>query len=385
MIAVFLATFARAAEPVPSPNTLTSNELSEGWILLFDGQSLFGWSKASEADWKVADGMVRVGDGQPGLLHTATQFADYELKVDFRAAEGTRSGVFLRTSPKPAGPASGCYAVGIAAASGGDFSTGSLVGRKKAAPVKLDGDWHQLHITANGNQFVVRFDGSEVLQYEDARPLGRGFIGLQYDQGRIDFRSIKLRPLGMQPIFNSKDLSGWTVYPDKQSRFGVTKDGSLNIKDGPGQIETVGQYGDFVLQTEIFVNGKELNSGIFFRCIPGDFQMGYESQIHNGFVGDDRNQPNNGGTGGIFRRQVARRVVADDFTWFHKTIVCDDRHMAVWVNGIQVSDWTDTRPPHENPRKGRRLEKGTIILQGHDPTTDLSFRNMRIAEIAERR
>jgi hypothetical protein len=58
--------------------------------------------------------------------------------------------------------------------------------------------------------------------------------------------------------------------------------------------------------------------------------------------------------------------------------------MAVWVNGYQVTDWTDTRAPDENPRRGRRLEAGTLIIQGHDPTTDLSFRNMRIAELPER-
>ncbi len=49
-----------------------------------------------------------------------------------------------------------------------------------------------------------------------------------------------------------------------------------------------------------------------------------------------------------------------------------------------MSDWTDERAPHENPRKGLRLKAGTIIIQGHDPTTDLSFRNLRIAELAER-
>ena len=35
----------------------------------------------------------------------------------------------------------------------------------------------------------------------------------------------------------------------------------------------------------------------------------------------------------------------------------------------------------DNARNGCRLEKGPISLQGHDPTTDLSFRNLRIAEL----
>jgi len=45
-----------------------------------------------------------------------------------------------------------------------------------------------------------------------------------------------------------------------------------------------------------------------------------------------------------------------------------------------VSDWTDTRQPAENPRKGLRLKAGTLILQGHDPTSDFYFRNVRIAD-----
>ena len=74
-------------------------------------------------------------------------------------------------------------------------------------------------------------------------------------------------------------------------------------------------------------------------------------------------------------------MVADDKTWFFKTIVADGPHFAVWVNGYQVSDWTDTRDPDPNPRNGLRSEPGTIQIQGHDPTTNLSFRNIAIAEL----
>jgi hypothetical protein len=223
-----------------------------------------------------------------------------------------------------------------------------------------------------------------VLDYTDPKPLGRGFIGLQLNSGKVEFRNVKLKPLGMKSLFNGKDLSGWKTYPDMASKFTVTPEGWLNVKDGRGQLETEGQYADFTLQLEVFVNGEGLNSGIFFRSIPGDPMNGYECQIHNGFLDGDRTKPKDCGTGGIFRRQNARRVVADDFQWFHKTLHVDDKHMAAWVNGYQVSDWTDTRPPNENPRRGLRLEAGTIIIQGHDPTTDLSFRNLKIAELPER-
>ena len=66
------------------------------------------------------------------------------------------------------------------------------------------------------------------------------------------------------------------------------------------------------------------------------------------------------------------------------TLVATGSHMATWVNGRQVSDWTDTRPADANPRKGLRLEAGTLSLQGHDPTTDLLFRALKIAEVPMR-
>ena len=112
---------------------------------------------------------------------------------------------------------------------------------------------------------------------------------------------------------------------------------------------------------------------------------GYESQIQNQFKNEDRAQPVDCGTGGIFRRTDARRVNANDLEWFSNTIFATGPHISVWVNGYQVTDWTDTRKPDANPRKGLRLEKGTIIFQGHDPTTDVLIRNVGAKEIAPRR
>jgi len=155
------------------------------------------------------------------------------------------------------------------------------------------------------------------------------------------------------------------------------------VKNGPGQIETTREYGDFVLQLKVKCNGKHLNSGIFFRSIAGEFWQGYESQIHNGFNNGNRTLPMDYGTGGIYRRQPARLVVADDFEWFTKTIVASGSFMGTWVNGYPVSSWTDTRPPDPNPRKGLRRAPGTLIIQGHDPTTDLLFSDIRAVELPQ--
>jgi len=366
---------AHAAEP----NKLTPEELADGWILLFDGETDYGWHAAKQANWKVEAGAITVSEGEPGLLATTSEFADYELHLEFRAPRGTNSGVFLRTPAIPTNPAKDCYELNIAEPDTSPFYTGSFVGRQKATEYLHSDDWQSFDVTVQGGHCVVKVDGKPVLDYTDPQPLARGRIGLQLNKGAVAFRNIKLKPLGLQSIFNGRDLTGWKVFPDKKSVFSVTPEGYLNVKKGNGQIETEGQWADFVLQLEVFSNGKFLNSGVFFRCLPGEFWQGYESQIQNGFL-LDRARPMDYGTGGIYNRQKARRVVADDFTWMQKTIVATGNHLAVWVNGIQVSDFTDEREPNDNARNGQRLKPGTIAIQGHDPTTDLSFRNIKIAE-----
>jgi hypothetical protein len=72
-------------------------------------------------------------------------------------------------------------------------------------------------------------------------------------------------------------------------------------------------------------------------------------------------------------------VAGETGQWSTVLLQAHGSKIAAWVGGIQVSDWEDTREPHENPRKGKRLEPGTIMIQGHDPGTDVLFRNLQIA------
>lgn len=359
---------------------LTKEELAEGWISLFDGATLFGWQAHSKADWRVEDGAIVVSSGEPGLLCTTTPFADYTLHVEFRADPQTNSGLFLRTAPVVGKDdvTTKCYELNIAPADN-PYPTGSFVGRKKAEGETQDEGWRTFEATLQGGEAVVEYNGKVVLEYTDPQPIGHALIGLQLNSGQVSFRNIKLKPLGLKPLYNGKDLSGWK--PSGESQFSVADDGSLHVAGGKGYLESEESFADFVLQLECRTNAKQLNSGLFFRCIPGEAMNGYESQIHNGFKGGDRTDPVDCGTGGIFRRVNARRVMADDGQWFTKTIIAAGPHIAVWVNGYQVTDWTDTRPPHKNPRNGLRTEAGTLQIQGHDPTTDISFRNLRAAEL----
>ena len=367
------------------PQNLKAEQISQGWISLFDGESLFGWTAVTDADWTVSEGTISVRSGQRGLLRTTAQFDDYELTLEFKADTETNSGVFLRTSPKPTNVTRDCYELNIAPADN-KFPTGSLVGRIKSDDVVHKNDvWHRYRIIANGPKIKVWLDDVEVIEYDDESPAGRGYIGLQYNAGKIAFKNIFLRPLNQENLLADSTLNQWKTDQKLESKFKVTNDGELEILGGKGQIESKRKYGDFIFSMKCKTNADGLNSGVFFRCIPGDLMNGYESQIQNQFKGNDRTQPVDCGTGGIFRRTLARRVNADDQQWFSKTIVASGPHISVWVNGLQVTDWSDERKKDLNPRRGLRLEPGTIIFQGHDPTTDILIKDVMAKEIAPRR
>ena len=390
--------FGQANMPGKSPaeiNTcsLTQNELDSGWLALFDDKTTFGWRPASEANWDVKDGIISVSDGKKGLLRTTSQFDDFELKLQFKIQPETNSGIFIRTSPKPRNPAKDCYEINLASKKVSPFPTGTLVKRETGEDVSENDAqwfdrWHDLHITANGPSVIVSVDDEETVNYTDPQGdscVGSGYIGLQLNSGLAQFKSIKLRPLNLAPMFNGKDLSGWKTDQKLESRFEVTDDGEMKILNGRGQIETENSYGDFVFTLKCKTNAAGLNSGVFFRCIPGELMNGYESQIQNQFKDSDRTKPVDCGTGGIFRRAPARRVNADDNAWFTKTIIANGPRIAVWVNGYQVTDWSDQRKPNKNPRRGRRVDAGTIIFQGHDPTTDILLKDIGVRELVPRK
>lgn len=365
------------------PNSLTPQGIADGWLLLFDGDTLFGWAPRGQAQWEVADGTIRhkAGSGA-GYLSTTTEFADFDLHAEFWIDDKANSGVFLRCPTRGDITSANAYEVNIFDPHE-KWPTGSIneIARTSDTP-KTTGQWNTYDLTAQGDHLVVKLNGKTTVDVRDGKH-ARGTIALQNltGEGAVRFRNLKLRPLALKSIFDGKDLTGWTVLPGHKSVYSVTPEGWLNVKNGNGDLQSEGEYGDFVFQLDIFSNGTHLNSGVFFRALKGQFWSGYEAQIRNQWQGDDRTKPVDYGTGGIYNRQPARRVVSSDREWFTMTIVAHGPHLATWVNGFPVADYTDARPPNNNARQGYRAQAGVLSLQGHDPTTDLSFRNLRIAEL----
>lgn len=385
-------TAVAAAEPATSASApaftgaklpvLSRDEIDAGWLRLFDGETTFGWSPNNELKWTIEDGVVWADEGPSGLLVTTSPFDDFELRCEAKVVAGGNSGIFLRTPAQPKDPATDCYELNICDTHAA-FKSGSLVGRlAPTEPIAVDGDWHTYSVKAVGPRVEVAIDGKPALSYVDetATPLKRGFIGLQKNQGRAEFRNVVLRPLGLSDWFNGTDLTGWRAAPGSKSTFGV-EDGVIKVRGGRGFLESEQTAGNFILQFSAMTHGDKLNSGVFFRSMTAtekDPSNGYEFQIQHGMKNGDPAQPDDAGTGAIFRRINARRIVAKDREWFTGTLIANEGRFCTWVDGVPMVDWIDLRNPHENPRQGSRRTPGHFSLQGHDPGTDLSFRTFRV-------
>jgi hypothetical protein len=381
-----LAVPLHAAEEA-KPNTLTPKEVEEGWILLFDGETTFGWTGKETDKWAVAEGVLYPNKGTETALVNTTVWGAFELAFQYRLEDGCNAEVVV-----------------------GGENNGDVP--KTGARNLLDRDgqgWVDTKIkVADGKMIATQTTAKSQRGVATRGQIDPGFIALKGTG--VVFRTIRLRPLDAKPLFNGKDLTGWKKFdadPKRaKSEFSVAKEGWIHLKDGPGDLQTEKEWGDFILQIECFSNGDKLNSGVFFRCRPNEYQNGYEAQIHNGFTEKpekdytieefdpethkltgtkkEKFQALDYGTGGIYRRMPARRAVAKDKEWFTMTVAAQGRHIATWVNGIQVVDWIDQRPDADNARNGCKLAKGPISLQGHDATTDLRFRNINIAELPAR-
>jgi hypothetical protein len=387
------AMFLAMNPPDPTPNSLTREEVQAGWILLWDGNSTFGWEPVVRSDWKPSDGALSMATGSYVWLRNECPFADFTLKAEFRIRTADAdSGIFIRAA-RDGDPSRTGYQVNINNANE-EWGTGSLVFRVKADPgigKTSVNDWHSYEITAEGDHITAYLDGRKAVDTHDSSAKV-GYVGLQFlKPDEVEFRNLKLRPLGLKPLFDGNDLAGWERVdrPNVQAppEWSV-KDGAIHVEKGPGQLETTTTYSDFVLQLEVRANARDENhhpnSGVFWRGDRGGFWTGYESQIRNEYKDGDRSQPVDFGTGGIYNRQPARRVVSNDNEFFTMTVVASGKHMATWVNGVQMTDFDDTREEGMDARKQARLGAGPISLQAHDPTTNLDFKNIRISPLPQK-
>ena len=73
---------------------LTEKEKSEGWISLFDGETLAGWGATGSAEgWVIDDGSILCTVQGGKYLYTEEHYDNFILALDFKTESKVNSGI----------------------------------------------------------------------------------------------------------------------------------------------------------------------------------------------------------------------------------------------------------------------------------------------------
>ena len=366
------------AQPPADPRTI---EAQEGWVRLFDGQSLYGWNAEQGSVWRAEGGMVKADSGPGGWLRSEAPFSDFLFHLEFRTHSSTAHSAVYFHAARQGNPAATGFEIPLQD-DGATYLTGSITGIR-AAPRLLTaaGGWKSLDVIVRGADITVSINGNRTASLKSIRSK-LGYFGLLYKPGSpVEFRDIRVKPIDFSCLTNGRDLDGFRavkpVFDSATLTNWVVRDGSIYGVGGPGQLETEQAWDDFILQVDVRAlrgaTGVEPQGAIFFRGIRNGWHTGYSVLLRNELPPDEGLSKTTGALAGL---APAKRLAGASGTWQTVTVMAVGRDIATWVNGDLVSAYHDARPASpNNPAGTARLLRGTTGILIDGATSSYSLRN----------
>lgn len=187
---------------------------------------------------------------------------------------------------------------------------------------------------------------------------------------------------GFEPLFNGKDLTGWTQVSKHGSGYTV-EDGVLVCPaDGGGNLFTDKEYSDFVFRFE-FKMTPGANNGVGIRApLEGDAAYaGMEIQIldhnHERYKGQLKPTQYHGSIYDVFAAKT--EYLKPTGEWNQEEITAKGRHITVKLNGTVIvdADLDSVKDPAVlKKHPGLARSSGHIGFLGHG--TRVEFRNIRV-------
>lgn len=164
----------------------------DGPIELFNGKDLTGWVAVNKTVWTVEDGCITAGAGN-GWLRTEKMYKDFELTVDWKTtAEKYDSGILFHALEKGEPWPRTCAQVNLLKGKEGEGA--GLKDATVPAGLHKPGEWNTFVLRVQGRSAKLTFNGKEAWSIELASPR-EGYIGLQGENVRFQFKNIKVTPL----------------------------------------------------------------------------------------------------------------------------------------------------------------------------------------------
>ena len=167
--------------------------LQDAPIELFNGKDLTGWKPVNKAEWAVEDGAITLKSGN-GWLRTEKMYKDFELTVDWKtdAKDKYDSGILFQALEKGEPWPRVCTQVNLLKGKEGEGA--GLKDATVPAGLFKPGEWNTFVIRVQGRSVKLTFNGKEAWSTELVSPR-EGYIGLQGENVRFQFKNIKVTPL----------------------------------------------------------------------------------------------------------------------------------------------------------------------------------------------
>lgn len=198
-----------------TPSALQSDP--QGWVDILPAADLKGWYRVSvpptgqlgREQWHVdAEKKLLICDGDGGhdMLLLDKEVGDAIFHFEFRYTKiegktGYNSGAYVRNSKDGAiwhqaqfGDANAGFLFGQTLGAEGQKKSFNLSKQVTDMRVKPAGEWNTLEITARGKVLTLWVNGAVTSQFEDCGA-AKGFLGLESEGYRIEFRNLKLKAL----------------------------------------------------------------------------------------------------------------------------------------------------------------------------------------------
>ena len=193
-----LAVAGPCAAPLWADEGLSPEEKAAGFKPLFNGKDFTGWrfsggkeGATAAPNWKVKDGMIYLtGGGQPHLA-TDREYADFELRLQWRALRDPyNSGLYVRS-----GRNVGANQINLAKGGEGGFIGGKVNGAKTVPELQKPAkEWNEWRVLVRGDKVTLWCNGKKAWEATGLRP-AKGYIGLQAEGAPIEFRNLRLREI----------------------------------------------------------------------------------------------------------------------------------------------------------------------------------------------
>ncbi len=172
------------------------------WVTLVDGKSLAGWINGSAPDgrpgpgWTVGNGMLHL-KGKGGNLVSAAEYSSFELKWEWKLAEGANNGVkYWVTQIGPKGEWLGLEYQMIDdeknsdALRGGSHTTACIYDIKVAKadkPVKPPGQWNSSRVRVKNGKIQHWLNGKLVVEADTKTPEWKALVGESKFKDKVGF------------------------------------------------------------------------------------------------------------------------------------------------------------------------------------------------------